>query len=144
MLKNADASLATMTENPYVLAIPCGTGGTGRIGVHDFYANRFLPNIPPDLEFTSLSQTFGQDRLVEEMVMRFAHTCKIDWMLPGVAATGRSVEFAMVGIIQFQADKIANERLYWDQATVLSQLEVLHHPLAAAGVSSEAQLLKLG
>ena len=28
----------------------------------------------------------------------------------------------MVGIIQFQADKIANERLYWDQATVLSQL----------------------
>ena len=140
MLKNADAALATMTENPYVLAIPCGTG---RIGVHDFYANRFLPNIPPDLEFT-LSQTFGQDRLVEEMVMRFAHTSKMDWMLPGVAATGRSVEFAMVGIIQFQADKIANERLYWDQATVLSQLGVLHHPLAAAAVSSEAQLLKLG
>ena len=65
-------------------------------------------------------------------------------MLPGVTATGRSVEFAFVGIIQFQRDKIANERLYWDQATVLSQLEVLHHPLAAAGVSSEAQLLKLG
>jgi carboxymethylenebutenolidase len=144
VLKNADAALATMTENPYVLAIPCGTGGTGRIGVREFYANRFLPNIPPDLEFTSLSQTFGQDRLVEEMVMRFTHSIEMDWMLPGVPATGRSVEFAMVGIIRFQADKIANERLYWDQATVLSQLRVLHHPLAAAGVSSATQLLKLG
>ena len=59
-------------------------------------------------------------------------------MLPGVTATGRSVEFAFVGIIQFQRDKIANERLYWDQATVLSQLGVLYHPLAAAGVSSAA------
>jgi carboxymethylenebutenolidase len=144
VLKNADAALATMTENPYVLAIPCGTGGTGRIGVREFYANRFLPNIPPDLEFTSLSQTFGQDRLVEEMVMRFTHSIEMDWMLPGVPATGRSVEFAMVGIVRFQADKIANERLYWDQATVLSQLGVLYHPLAAAGVSSAAQLLKLG
>jgi len=48
-----------------------------------------------------------------------------------------------VGIIQFQAGKIANEHLYWDQATVLSQLGVLDHPLAAAGVGSVAQLLKL-
>ena len=99
MLKNADAALATMTENPYVLATSCGTG---RIGVHDFYANRFLPNIAPDLEFTSLSQTFGQDRLLEEMVMRFTHSIEMDWKLPGVAATSRSVEFAMVGIIQFK------------------------------------------
>lgn len=102
VLKNADAALATMTENPYVLATPCGTGGTGRIGVRDFYANRFLPNIPPDLEFTSLSQTFGQDRLVAEMVMRFTHSIEMDWMLPGVAATGPSVEFAMVASFSFK------------------------------------------
>ena len=69
-----------------------------------------------------MSQTFGQDRLLEEMVMRFTHSIEMDWMLPGVTATGRSVEFAFVGIIQFQRDKIANERLYWDQATALSQL----------------------
>ena len=50
VLKDADAALATMTENPYVLAIPFGTGGTGRIGVRDFYASHFLPNIPPDFE----------------------------------------------------------------------------------------------
>jgi hypothetical protein len=29
VLKDADAALATMTENPYVLLISSGTGGTG-------------------------------------------------------------------------------------------------------------------
>ena len=30
VLKDADAALATMTANPYVLCIPSGTGGAGR------------------------------------------------------------------------------------------------------------------
>jgi hypothetical protein len=34
----------------------------------------------------------------------------------------RGAEFALVGVIRFQADKVAHEHLYWDQATVLSQL----------------------
>jgi carboxymethylenebutenolidase len=143
VLKDPDAALATMTDNPYVLLIPCGTGGVGRADVREFYANHFLPNIPPDLELTSLSQAFGNDRIVEEFIIRFTHTLDMDWMLPRVPATGRSVEFALVGIIQFQAGKVANERLYWDQATVLSQLGILDHPAAAAGVGSAAQLLKL-
>ena len=144
VLKDADAALETMTENPYVFAVPSGTCASGRAGVREFYANQFLPNVPPDFELISLSQTFGCDRIVEEFVVRFTHSLRMDWMLPGVPITNRSVEFAMVIVIQFEAGKIANERLYWDQATVLSQLGVLDHPLAAAGVGSAAQLLKLG
>jgi carboxymethylenebutenolidase len=49
----------------------------------------------------------------------------------------------LVGVIQFQAGKVAHEHLNWDQATVLSQLGVLEPPAAAAGVGSAAQLLKL-
>ena len=143
VLRDADAALATMTENPYVLLIASGTGGSGRAGVREFYANQFLPNVPPDWELTSLSQVFGNDRIIEEFVIRFTHTINMDWMLPGLQATGRRAEFAFVGIIQFQAGKVANERLYWDQATVLSQLGILDHPVAAAGVGSAAQLLKL-
>lgn len=89
VLKDADAALATMTENSYVFLISSGVGRVGRAAVREFYANKFLPNIPPDLEISSLSQTFGNDRIVEEMVMRFTHTVVIDWMLPGVLATGR-------------------------------------------------------
>jgi carboxymethylenebutenolidase len=143
VLKDADAALATMTENPYVLAIPSGTGGMGRIGVREFYARQFLPNIPPDFDLTSLSQTFGHHRIAEEFVIRFTHTLEMAWMLPGVRATGRRVELALVGIIQFDAGKVAHEHLYWDQATVLSQLGVLNHLAAAAGVGAAAQLLKL-
>ena len=64
-------------------------------------------------------------------------------MLPGVPATNRKVEFVLVGIIGFRGGKVASEHLYWDQATVLCQLGILDHPVAAAGLGSAAQLLKL-
>ena len=63
VLKDPDAALATMIDNPYVLLIPSGTGGTGRAGVHEFYANQFLPKIPPDFELNSVSQIFSNDRI---------------------------------------------------------------------------------
>ena len=143
VLKDADAALATMTENPYVFLVASGVGRVGRAAVREFYANKFLPNIPADLELTSLSQTFGADRIVEEMVMRFTHTIGMDWLLPGVHPTGRSAEFALAGVIQFEAGKIASEHLYWDQATLLSQMGVLAHPMAAGGIVSAAGLLRL-
>lgn len=143
VLKDADAALATMTKNPYVFLVASGVGRIGRAAVHEFYANKFLPKIPPDLELTSLSQTFGADRIVEEMVMRFTHTIEMDWILPRVRPTHRSVEFALAGIIRFEAGKIASEHLYWDRATLLSQIGVLDHPTVAAGIVSAAELLKL-
>ena len=140
VLKDADAALATMTENPHVLLTPSGTGGIGWGAVHEFYATQFLPNIPPDFEFSYLSQIFSNDRIVYELVVNFTHTLRMDWMLPGVPPTGRKVEFILVIIIQIQAGKVASEHFYWDQATVLSQLGVLDIPVAAAGLESAAQL----
>ena len=43
VLKDADAALATVTENPYVFLISSGTRRTGRAAVREFYANHFLP-----------------------------------------------------------------------------------------------------
>jgi carboxymethylenebutenolidase len=142
VLKDVDAALATMTENPHVLRIPCGRGAFGRAGVRAFY-NQFLASVPPDFELTTVSQTFGDDRIVEEFVARFTHSIDMDWMLPGVPATHRRVEFGLVVIIQFEGDKIAHEHLYWDQATLLSQLGILDHPAAAGGRSSAAELRRL-
>ena len=140
VLKDADAALATMTEDPYVLCIPSGKGAAGRACVRAFYANFFLPQLPPDFELSSVSQTFGDDRMVEEFVARFSHTLYMDWMIPGVPPTRRRVEVIVVGIIQFHAGKIAHEHIHWDQAAVLSQLGVLDNPVAAAGVGSAARL----
>jgi len=143
VLKDVDAALATMTENPYVLAIPTGRGGVGRAGVRAFYADEFLPYIPPDFELSSVSQTIGGDRIVEEFVVRFTHTLEIPWMLPGVPPTGRSAEFVLVGVIGFQAGRLAHEHIHWDQTSLLSQLGALHEPLASAGVGSPAKVLML-
>jgi carboxymethylenebutenolidase len=141
-LKDADAALATMTANPHVLFVPTGTGGTGREAVHDFYANHFLPSIPRDFGLASVSQIFAQDHIVEEFVVSFTHTLKMDWMLPGVPVTGRKTEFPLVGVIRFEQGKVAGEHLYWDQATVLSQLGILNGPVATAGAGAAVKLLK--
>jgi len=143
VLKDVDAALATMTENPYVLAIPSGRGGMGRAGVRAFYADEFLSCIPPDFELGSLSRTIGDDRIVEEFVVRFTHTLEIPWMLPGVPPTGRRAEFVLVGVIGFQGSKLAHEHIHWDQVSVLSQLGALDQPVAAAGVGSAAKVLML-
>jgi carboxymethylenebutenolidase len=142
VLKDADAALATMTENPHVLCVPSGAGGAGREAVRDFYAKAFLPSIPPDFALASVSQIFAQEHIVEEFVISFTHTLNMDWMLPGILPTGRKTEFPLVGIIRFENGRVANEHLYWDQATVLSQLGILHSPATAAGIGSAARLLK--
>jgi carboxymethylenebutenolidase len=143
VLKDADAALATMTENPHVLLIGSGVVRVGRAAVREFYADKFLPNIPPDFEATSVSQTFGDNRIAEEMAVRFTHTIDMGWLLPGVRPTRRKAEFMIAVFVQFDGGKIAHEHIYWDQATALSQLGALDHPLAAGGMRSAAELLSL-
>ena len=142
-LRDAEAAVATMTENPYVLLVPSGTGGEGRRAVLDFYTHSFLPHIPLDLELTPISRVFGRNQIIEESVARFSHNVRMDWMLPGVEPTGRRVEFVMVSIVGMQDDKVAHERMYWDQATVLSQLGVPNHGAAKGGIGSAATLLRM-
>ena len=80
----------------------------------DFYAKDFLPYIPHDIELITIFQTFGADRIVEEMVLRFTHSLRMDWMLPGLLPTSRKAEFLLAGVIGFQNGKVSSEHLYWD------------------------------
>ena len=114
-----------MTAKARVHAIPVMIGGNGKQEVHEFYANHFLPQIPPDTEMVPVSRTIGQGRLVEERIFRFSHTIAMDWMLPGIFPTGKRVEVALLVVVQFEGDKLAHEHVYWDQASVLVQLGLL-------------------
>jgi carboxymethylenebutenolidase len=138
--KNAEASVATMTASSYVNLIPLMLGGHGREGVREFYANHFLSQLPPDIETVTVSRTVGQGRVVEEMIVRFTHSIRMDWLLPGVPPTGKRVEVPAVAIVQFDGDKIAHEHLYWDQASVLVQLGLLDRSLPVRGGEIAAQL----
>jgi carboxymethylenebutenolidase len=135
--RDAAATLATMVDEPYDNQVPVMTGGRGREALHDFYARRFIPKMPPDTEIVPVSRTIGGDRLVDEMIFRFTHTVVMDWMLPHVAPTGRRVEVAMVVVVAFRDGKVAHEHIYWDQASVLVQLGLLDAaPLPVVGAES--------
>ena len=139
---SADETVATMVANPLINEVPVMIGGDGQEEVYEFYARYFLPQIPPDIEIVPLSRTIGQGRLVDEIVIRFTHTISMDWMLPGLAPTGKRVEVAVVVVVQFDGDKMVHEHLYWDQASVLVQLGLLERGgLPVVGAEGARSLL---
>ena len=138
-----ETTMATMADHPHLTNVPLITGGVGREGVRDFYANHLVGKFfPPDVEMINVSRTTGEDQIVDELVIRFTHTSVIDWMLPGVLPTGRRVEVAFAVIVKFEGAKIAHEHIYWDQAGVLVQLGLLDPTdLPVSGAESARKVL---
>ena len=76
------------------------------------------------------------------MLFCFTHDIEIDWMLPGVKPTGKRVEIPLVAIVKFRGDKLYNEHIYWDQASVLVQIGVLDPTgLPVAGIETANKLV---
>ena len=140
--RNTDHTLDTMVADAYVNHVPVMTGGVGHDELREFYSKRFIPQMPPDTAMTPVSRTIGVDRIVDEMVFEFTHTIAMDWMLPGVAPTGKHVRVALVVIVHFRDGKLAHEHIYWDQASVLAQLGLIDAAkLPVAGVESAEKVL---
>jgi len=135
--RSTENTLATMVEDAYVNHIPVLTGGVGKAQLREFYSKHFIPQIPPDTTLTPISRTIGDEQIVDEMIFRFTHTIRMDWMLPGVEPTGRRVEVPLVAIVRLRGDKLAHEHIYWDQASVLAQLGLLDRDtLPVAGIET--------
>jgi len=120
--KDVEATLATMVENASVNHVPVNSGGQGKSELRGFYRDVFIGSWPGDLQMTTTNRVFGRDQLVEEDHLRFTHTNRMEWFLPGVEATNRLIEVDFVVVVQFRDGKLACERIYWDQATVLRQV----------------------
>ncbi|MFC5459303.1 dienelactone hydrolase family protein [Massilia niabensis] len=140
--RDVPSTMATMVAEPYVNHIPTLTGGVGAKQLARFYQHHFVQANPSDMRMTPISRTVGALQVVDEFIMCFTHDREIDWMLPGVAPTGKYVEIAMVGIINFRGDKLYHEHIYWDQASVLVQVGLLDPAmLPVAGIESARKLL---
>ncbi|HLJ27878.1 MAG TPA: ester cyclase [Candidatus Angelobacter sp.] len=126
--RDTESTLATMVDDAYVNHVPVMTGGCGKAALRAFYSQDFIPHMPPDTKLTPVSRTVGEDQLVDEMIFSFTHTQEIPWMLPGVPATNRHVEVPLVAVVGFRDGKLAHERIYWDQASVLKQIGLLSDP----------------
>ena len=120
-----EATMATMTDDPYVHHVPTITGGNGTADVRDFYGHHFIGQWPDDTEIQPISRTVGQDQVVDEMHITFTHDRVLDIMLPGINPTGRRIAVPVVVVVGFEDGKVHHEHIYWDQASVLVQAGLL-------------------
>ncbi len=140
--RDVEAILATMAAEASVNFVPTMAGGSGRAELARFFAEHFVTKMPEDAKLISISRTVGSDRLVDEVLFCFTHDVEMDWMLPGIAPTGRYVEIPLVAIVGFRGDKLSDEHVHWDQASVLTQIGALDpQGLPVAGVETAKKLL---
>ena len=123
--RDVSSTMATMVEDAYVNHVPVMTGGYGHVALRRFYAEDFISLMPADTSIKLISRTLGQDQLVDEMIFSFTHTEEMPWMLPGVPPTHRHVDIPLVVVVGFRDGKLAHERIYWDQASVLKQIGLI-------------------
>ncbi len=138
-----ETTMATMSADPHLHNVPTMIGGVGRAGVRNFYKDHLVGKFfPPDVKMMSVSNTVSDTQIVDEVVISFTHTVPIDWMLPGVAPTGKPVEVALAVIVGFKDGKISHEHIYWDQAAVLAQIGLLDPKgLPVVGAESARKVL---
>ena len=123
--RDLDATMRTMVADPRLTHVPTLAGGDGFAGVRDYYRDHFIGHWPADTRVVPVSRTVGPDRVVDELVLCFTHDVPMDTYLPGVPPTGRYVELPHVVVVDFQDGKVAAERIYWDQASLLAQVGLL-------------------
>jgi carboxymethylenebutenolidase len=140
-LRDADATMQTMTDSPCLVEVPAGTGAQGREAVRNFYRDHFIPSWPEGTEVSPVSRTVGTDRVVDEFVVRFTHSLPMDWWLPRVAPTGRRVALPHVAIVGFERGLIAYEHIYWDQGSLLAQVGLLDGSAVPVLGSDQAEVL---
>jgi carboxymethylenebutenolidase len=141
LMGDLDQTLATMAPEPHLINVPTMVGGKGPDGVRTFYAKRLIGQFfPPDVTFETISRTYSEERLVDELIISFTHTHTIDWMLPGVEPTGKYVEVVFVVIVGIADNQVAYEHIIWDQANVLVQIGLLDPtglPVTGAGAAAK-------
>jgi carboxymethylenebutenolidase len=140
--RDLEATMATMTDDPYVHHVPTITGGNDATGVRDFYGHHFIGQWPDDTQTQPISRTVGPDQVVDELLMTFTHDRILDIMLPGIEPTGRRIAIAVVVVVGFEQGKVHHEHIYWDQASVLVQAGLLDpESLPIVGAEQAAALL---
>jgi carboxymethylenebutenolidase len=123
--RDVDATMATMTGDPYLVHVPVLTGGIGREEVRRFYQQIFIGHWPADTTMERVSRTVGTGHVADELVMSFTHDIPMSHLLPGVPPTGKRVRLAVCVVAGFAGGKLAHEHIYWDQACLLVQIGLL-------------------
>jgi carboxymethylenebutenolidase len=129
-LHDAAATMTTMSGSPHLYHLPTMAGGNGRDEIFTFYRDHFVTKWPKDTTATQISRTIGEDDTA------------MDALLPGVAPTGKPVALPIVVVVKFHDGKVAQEHIYWDQASLLVQVGLLDRSdLPVTGAEQAQNLL---
>ena len=140
--RDIEATMATMNDAPHVTHVPTMTGGSGRDAVRRLYDTWFIGHWPEDTVVTPISRTVGDTQVVDEVMISPTHDCEMPALLSGVTPTGRNVTIPFVVVVGFKDGRIAFERIYWDQASLLVQIGLLDKSkLPVTGAEQTARLL---
>jgi len=155
VIKNATATvLQTMYKQGAFsrnLNIPVATGGTGTNDIISYYQNYFIPGYFKPTE-TGATLVFGLLRDCSGLVIfaqqNFTHDRTMDWILPKIAPTGKTVSVILHLLITFALDTdtgqwmLLSELVDWDQGSVLKQVGLLdqegRYPLLGAQAAAKA------
>ena len=121
-LKDPDAALQTMTEEPSIFCVAAAKGATGRDGVRSSY-DKALRTVPADLEFFTLFQILNSDRLVEEFGVRFTDH-------------GLFQELVLLAVVQFQNGRIDSAHYLWAHPRFREEPDIREEPDNAPRVPS--------
>ena len=106
--------------------MPVNTGGRGKEQLRRFYRDVFIPSWPDDLQMTLTNRVLG-DSAARRGAAPALHPQQANGLVPARRAADRTGWWTstLVVVVQFRGDKLACERIYWDQATVLRQVGLL-------------------
>ena len=113
---DVERTLATFHYPRYEVA-PFGAPNDGAEAVHELLSGMFTAF--PDLAVEVPRLRHADDAVVAECIMRATHRGPF----AGLDPTGRAIELPLVGIFEFDDDRLMCERLYFDMATLMRQLE---------------------
>ena len=142
--KDVELTMKTMVNEPYVHHVLVMTGGIGYEGVYNFYKNDSVGKMPKDVKIKRISRTVGKNQVVDELILSFTHNIEIKSMVPGIRPTGKYVELPHVVVMKFRGNKIVHEHIYWDQASLLTQIGLLDSTnLPITGIEQSQKLKEL-
>lgn len=112
------ATVATLTPDCRFEDVALATAYEGRDEAARYY-RMWWEGLDPTVVVEHVHELAGQRAVVAETVWRGRHVGPF----LGIAPTGAEVTVAVVIVAELRDGLLAAERLYWDRATVLEQLD---------------------
>ena len=111
-----DVTLDTFAGHPRYEIIPTGEVHDGTEEVSRYYSDTRAAF--PDQRNEVIALYHADDAVIVEFWLRGTH----EGELRGIPPTGKSFECRMTAFFLFEEDRLVNERVYFDAATILTQL----------------------